>query len=526
MVPFLYSGIYTVWYFRDVLGVEEKTMVDSGFGNSSMFEALESLKDQIVYEDVQDNEKVDYQNNAYNITSIFGYLIGVWEEEFLKEDNPAMMKSVYKKLEMNKNARIIRNLCMVRTAMEKHYMAIVDTFRNSIANINSIPDYIPTKIMYQLDEDGIRLVKSHHDIDQYIIAVNKEISNKIANVKSVFPEWIKWEYLKELFIMPNGYTKEGIKEEGNFYNSNRNRYPYQVYMNWCVEDAGNILYCDEKFVKLLYESHEDYFFDNSLVRNAGDLTVGNINDFLEEAKTAVFVVDCENSNPVKLASVLGGLTAEQKEHIKEVLLFDSHYTAEGWAMMAEDEDNKKTINVDENLFDWDSLEISAGIKMEHIVVDRLLESKSQVDMTLAVRTTQEVYKNNVDSVVLVSSDSDYWAMIKNLPDVKFMMMLEREKTSPKTKESLDSKGIKHCFLDDFYTGVSYSIKTDTLKKYIQTFFDNNYSFNANSLIDNAVHNSWIEMTMKEKESFLDKYIRKAHIEIDMDGIFRIVLGEK
>ena len=31
---------------------------------------------------------------------------------------------------------------------------------------------------------------------------------------------------------------------------------------------------------------------------------------------------------------------------------------------------------------------------------------------------------------------------------------------------------------------------------------------------------------KEKKAFLDKYIRKAHAEIDGDGKFKMVLGEK
>lgn len=503
-------------------------MSDNDFNTYIMRDALKNMQGSIL--EVPADEKNNYRNNAYNVTSIFGFLIGVTVDQFKDSENPSMMESVYKKLSLNKNARIIRNLCMVRTAMEKNYLRIAQSIRSSLVNIDSIPEYIPQNSIWELQSDGITLAKSHHEVDQYIITINREISNRIANVKTLFPEWLNWNYVKELFIMPNGYTKEGIKEEGSFYNSNRNRYPYQVYMNWTVDDVGNILYCDEKFVKLLYEYHEDFFTDNQLVRNAGDLTVKSIDDFLEAAKTAIFVVDCENSNPVKLASVLSNLSSEQKERIKDVLLFDSHYTNDGWEMMSMEEianqPKGQTESVDNNLFDWDSLESTSGVKMTHIVVERLLESKSQVDMTLAVRTTQEVYKNGVDSVVLVSSDSDYWAMINSLSEVNFLVMLEREKTSPKIKESLDSKGIRHCFLDDFYTGVSYSIKTESLRKYVQTYLDTHYSFDANRLLDNAIHFSWIEMTDKETKNFMEKYLAKAHVEIDENGIFRVVLGER
>ena len=483
----------------------------------------------------QDNitDYSNYKNNAYNVVSIFGYLIGVDKVLFEDDGNPAMLIDVYKRLDNNKNARIIRNLCVIRTALEKYYIPIAITMKTDIKNIDSMPEYIDQDAVWTLYDDGITLAKNHHDVDEYIIAINKEISNRINNAKEFFPEWLKFDYFKKLFLMPNGFTKDGIKKEGYFYNSNRNRYPYQVYMNWTMENEGNILYCDEKFVKLVYIYNEDMFTDVSLVRNAGNLAVEDINNFINAADKVIFVVDCENSNPVKLASVLGGLSDETKSRIADVLLFDSNYTTEGWQILSDK--NQEDISdelmqpasaaVEENLFDWDSLGVTSGVNMTHIVVDRLLETKSQVDMTLAVKTTTEVYKNGVDSVVLVSSDSDYWAMISNLPDVKFMVMLEREKTSPKTKETLQFKGIHYCFLDDFYTGVSYSIKTDTLKKYIQRYFDRNLSFNARKLLDNAVYNSWIDMTEREKQTFMEKYIQKARIVI-IDDEFRIVLGDR
>jgi len=32
------------------------------------------------------------------------------------------------------------------------------------------------------------------------------------NCKSLFPIWINWTYIKELFIMPNGLTEDGTKD--------------------------------------------------------------------------------------------------------------------------------------------------------------------------------------------------------------------------------------------------------------------------------------------------------------------------
>ena len=72
------------------------------------------------------------------------------------------------------------------------------------------------------------------------------------------------------------------------------------------------------------------------------------------------------------------------------------------------------------------------------------------------------YKNDVDSFVIVSSDSDYWGLISSLPDAHFLVMIEREKCGPDMKEALADSGIFYCYLDDFYSGNSEDIKKQVL----------------------------------------------------------------
>ena len=224
---------------------------ESGLMVKAFEEALGNFEVAETFGKQASSDQANYRNNSYVVVSAFGYLIGVTKDLFESPDNPAMLMDVYNKLHKNKKARVVRNLCMVRTALERFYMPIVNEIKSCGKNIDTIPDYIAKDIIWELYEDGISLAKNHHDIDQYIIAVNKEISNRIANVQNCFPEWLNWKYIKDLFIMPNGFTKEGIKIAGDFYNSNRNRYPYQCYMNWGMDGVGNILFCDEKFVVLL-----------------------------------------------------------------------------------------------------------------------------------------------------------------------------------------------------------------------------------------------------------------------------------
>lgn len=444
----------------------------------------------------------DYHNAKYDIISKVAYLTGVEKRHFENEHEPPQLEH-FERLNKDKNARIVRNLCRLRTSFEQHYRDIRREFQYSINNLGSLPNLIPTDAVDELVQDGVVLHKNRPDIDTYLLAINKELSNRIGNCKSLFPDWINWDYIKSLFLMPNGTKPEGLKAAYFEYNQNRNKYPYQCYMNWPGSANGNILYSDEKFVRLLYEAHEDAFTDLSLAKDVGDIVLDNIASFIESSKRAIVVVDCENSDPIKLAAALSSLSKTGLAKIQKVLLFDSDYTTTGWQVLSE----------------------VASFPVERINVPRLNERKSQVDMTLAVTACKEVYTNAVDSVVLVSSDSDYWALIKTLADVHFLVMVEKEKCGQDIKRALDERSIHYCYLDDFYTGASYAIKTTALVKHIQARLDEQIQFNAQSLLDDAIHSTWVYMTERERSAFYDRYLKKMRINIAQDGTAQVILGE-
>ena len=82
---------------------------------------------------------------------------------------------------------------------------------------------------------------------------------------------------------------------------------------------------------------------------------------------------------------------------------------------------------------WKILEYSVKIPVEHIMTERVKQNKSLVDIQLTARACQEHYQNQVDSFVIVSSDSDYWGLISSLSDARFLVMIEREKCGPDTE---------------------------------------------------------------------------------------------
>ena len=443
----------------------------------------------------------DYRNPTYHIVSLVGYLIGVDKQFFSPPGEHRLDVAVFEKTEMIKNARIIRNLCRIRTGFEKNYPAIRHAFKYEIKNIGSLPDLIPSDAVNALSQDGVKIYRSRPDADEYIITINRELSNRISSIQPLFPEWVNWKYIRDLFLMPGGTKQEGIKQAGFEYNKNRNKYPFQCYINWRGGENGNILHCDEKFVTLLYESWEDHFENISLVRDVGNITKADIYNFLAEAGKAIMVVDCENSDPIKLAAALSSLSPSSKDKVSKILLFDSEYTTASWNILAQ----------------------AGNFPIEHVTVLRLYEKKSQVDMTLATRTCKEVYTNGVDSVILVSSDSDYWALIQSLSDIDFLVMVERSKCGIEIRNALEQREIVYCFLDDFCTNASYTIKTTTLLTEIRSRLDAALNVNVNDMLNDAIHNTWVQMTPKERQAFFDRYIKTMRLSIEGDGSLRILI---
>ena len=393
-----------------------------------------------------EEEKIVYRDSTYELISMIAYLIGVPKRIFDNEYEPPKAE-VFARLEKDKNARIIRNLCSVRTAIERNFKAIHNRMRMDYRTIFSMPEYVPADSLQKLSEDGVWFSpKGGARLSQHIVELNRLISDRINNCRSLFPIWINWQYIRELFVMPDGLQEAGAKAAAEVYYAHLSEYPYQMYINWIPGDEGNILYNDKKFVTLLYHRHEDCFAQYSKVSDVSSYVKGNIYDFISGSDKVVVVVDCENSDPYKLCATLKNLNYEYTSKLVRIILFDDVHTASAWRI----------------------LDSFTRITVEHIMIERIKQSKSLVDIRLTARACQEHYQNAVDSFIIVSSDSDYWGLISSLPDARFLVMIEREKCGPDMKSALMESGIFYCYIDDFYSGnsgdVPLSGSIDTLKR--------------------------------------------------------------
>ncbi|MBQ2245007.1 MAG: hypothetical protein IIV61_01745 [Oscillospiraceae bacterium] len=456
------------------------------------------------YEYYEEDERIQYKDSTYDIVSRVAYLIGVPRRIF---DNPhePPKPEIYDLLEKDRNARIIRQLCRVRAAIEQNFGKINDRMRHDFKSIYSLPEYVPKDALDRLALDGVDFYrKSSTKLAHHIIELNRIISDRINNCRSIFPVWLNWSYIRDIFIMKDGLTEAGTKAAANTYFSHKECYPYSIFINWTPRNDGNILYNDKKFVTLLYQWHNDYFCDYSKVSDAGSFVKSSIYEFIEDAGKVVMAVDCENSDPYRLGATLKGLDPAVTAKIRKIMLFDDVHTVDAWRI----------------------LESHTSIPVEHIMTERVKQSKSLVDIELTAMTCREHYRDLVDSFIIVSSDSDYWGLISTLPDAKFLVMMEREKCGPDIKAAMANSGIFYCYIDDFYTGDGEDIKKNALFNTLNRTLDEALRLNVEKMLDDALTATRITMKPAERQQFYDKYIRNMRLVIDAQGNASLELNIK
>lgn len=222
------------------------------------------------------DDRAAYKDSTYEIVSKVAYLIGVPKRIFDNE-HEAPKVEVYNRLDSDKTARIIRHLCIVRTAIERNFKRINERMRFQYETILSMPEYVPQESINQLSLDGVNFIKNtSKKLCQHVVEINRLICDSINNCKKLFPLWINWDYIKALFVMPDGLKEDGTREAADIYYSHLLFYPYQMYINWQPEEVGNILYNDKKFVTLLYSWNNDYFTEYSKVSDAGSYIKGSM----------------------------------------------------------------------------------------------------------------------------------------------------------------------------------------------------------------------------------------------------------
>lgn len=439
-----------------------------------------------------------YLNNTYEITSKVAFLIGVSREIFERETTTLKMEW-FRIMSEDPSARKVRNLSILRTILFRQYKQISPEIYYNMKNLNSLPKYIPQSLLEDLQKDGVNVVHANWQINQYLVFVSTEITRLIAECRHWFPIWINWDYIRELFVIPKINENRQLKSVWGYYTNHLDRYPYQMFIQWKAQDDGNILLNDEKFVNVLYGIHGRVFQDKNKLKDASDYTKASIYSFIEQGENIAIVVDCENADLFKLYSMLQNLERSYLEKVKKIILYNDIHTSTGWKLL--------------NRF--------VNITVEHKMVNRVKNDKSLVDIKLAVGTCREYYQNHIDSFILVSSDSDYWGLITEMPECRFMVVVEYDKCSASIIHAMKEKDISYCYMDDFCSSNLEAIQADALLIEIRSYLKE-HGISIKELFQKAITNTRVNMNEKELEQFKKRYLSKMKV-VMRDGKIEIDL---
>lgn len=433
-----------------------------------------------------------------SIVGTMAYLTGVkkpvWEKMY-----PGDFPKLYDELNSNNDARTIRYLCKLRTALMLNYLKTDEKIKFEFRNIDTI-DWFDSENIKWLQENGINIILTNKRVRDYYVHINSLIAANISRCNDLFPDWVDWECIKNLFVFPKYHKEDASKVEYEKYRNFLNDYPFQVYIYWQPLDCGYLFDTDEKIFKILYQMNDKKFEDKGKTTDASEETKENIYDFINNSTKIDIVVDCENSNVYKLYGMLKGLNSEELSKIHKIILFD----------------DVNTNNV------WSYLEKHIEIPVEHITVERVVKHKSLVDVRLTSGICKEFYKYDVTSFILLSSDSDYWALIQSIPEINFLLVVETEKCGQAIKDALKLEGIYYCYLDDFSTAnideLKRSVLLGKLKEYIQ---DGIIGKNGKELTKEIFLYSGINADASEINNFYEKYVKTLYLCIDVSGNFSI-----
>lgn len=451
---------------------------------------------------MEDGEVKNYKTlPTTSLVTVVSYMMG-FDEDKMQSHFGEYNQEIISKCKDSKEATIIRCLSRLRSSVMLHFKNIDNEMLYNLGNIDRM-ECVPQEDIRCLRKMGIEIIHVNYRSDKYIELFCDYINAHIDSCRNLFPDWVNFEYIRDLFVIPKHKKTEIMKAEYEKFRGNINNYPFQMYIHWVPGEYGNILVNDGKFLQLIYELHGDVFRDRSKYRDAVEDTKKNIYEYIDQHSRVMIMVDCENSDVYKLHGVLKNLDAEEITKIEKIVLYDDYHTSDGW--------------------DW--LEKFVSIPVEHIEVGRVTDHKSLVDLTMTAGICQAFYRDEVRSFVLCSSDSDFWGVISAIPEANFLVLYEYSKCGQDIKEALTLRNIYHCSMDDFYTGNAGEIRKIVLRKSLERETRDLCGKNAKEITKKIFADNHIDATETEINNFYEKYVKTMKLKINDDGEFYIDISD-
>lgn len=468
---------------------------------------LDDLKDMVIGDEVvipDHSDKSGYRNYSKSIALTVGFLLGISDESLMKRlEFPEEYLTIKETLEKNEDAVAIRHLNSIRSKLILNFKDVSRNLRNMNTTFVPLDKTDLFKDDFKvLNRMSIYIITGNPDINEYLKKINNEIIRRLDRIEKLFPDWVRFKHIRTMFIMPTN-----IEAESKKFQTYQGLYPFQRYFYWRnPSECGYILSTDRDLLSVIYRNGNETFTDNDRVCDASDDVKNNINEFINRASKIQVFIDGENTDPYKFASAIESLKDHEIEKINKIVVYyDSEHSTKAWTMLKH---------------------FTYGVEVETIPVERIVENKSLVDHRLVMGVSKAIYKEGVDSVILVSSDSDFWSVIEAESDVRYLVMVESGKCGYEFKSLMRNKDVFYCYLDKFITPDDDRFFNLVFKHELEKKLSSSFSLgNARTLLLAVLNSCRAEVSKAEEDMLFEKYIKTLSLKINSDGNFVLKIAE-
>ena len=333
----------------------------------------------------------------------------------IKQYEIPVEEALWKSLLGDKSARVIATLCKLRSSVLLH-RAQVEPHLESKHTLQNCPS-VDSSLLRQLERDKIKYTSwTYNSVVKLVRSINIELGVKIGNCEALKNMEYN-ELVKSMLQMPNGKTDTGVaKQLNNKFNCPaRNMGIAWINLNGQYSDR---MWNDDAALLNALRGTAQY-------HKGQHGNTNEINSFLEAESKALVFVDCDNVDPFRLCAALNSITEDLRKRIANIILISDNKASPAWA----------------------SIDKYVSFPIERIIAQRVISQKSQTDGTLIAEAVKRRYTDNTKAIILCSSDSDMWSLVRTLPDTKFLLLLERDKCSPNYRKEITASNARFCMMD-------------------------------------------------------------------------------
>jgi hypothetical protein len=131
----------------------------------------------------------------------------------------------------------------------------------------------------------------------------------------------------------------------------------------------------------------------------------------------------------------------------------------------------------------------------------------------------------VDSIILASSDSDFWSVIEDV-DANYLVLLEKTKYGSDFKSLLWNNIIFYCYLDKFMTPENDKFFDTVFKKELEKVIANSFVLpNADQIFREALTQTRASLSSTARDHLYNTTMNNLNLVLNSNGSFSIEITD-